>query len=61
MDALDAFAALTPEDKDELRRLHQGARFTASARNQMLDFAEAHGWSTDVLNDVLALLPHTGS
>lgn len=61
MDALDAFAALNADDKAELRRLHAGAAFGRSARNQLLDFAQAHGWSDDVLNDVLSLLPHTGS
>lgn len=41
----------------ELRRLHAGARFTGSARDQLISFAQAHGWSDDVLNDVLSRLP----
>jgi hypothetical protein len=61
MDALDAFTALNTDDKTEIRRLHAGARFTGSARDQLVEFAQAHGWSDDVLNDVLSLLPHTGS
>jgi hypothetical protein len=59
MDALDAFAALSDADKDTLRRLHKGARFTGSAGDQLARFANAHGWSDDVLNDVLRLLART--
>jgi hypothetical protein len=59
MDALDAFAALSDADKETLRRLHQGARFTGSARDRLAAFATEHGWNDDVLNDVLRLLART--
>jgi hypothetical protein len=58
-DALDAFAALTEEDRTKLLRLQNGMKFSGSARNKVLDFAVEHGWDEATLNDVLALLPHT--
>jgi hypothetical protein len=58
-DGLDAFAALSDEDKVRLQRYHNGAKFSGAARNKLLDFATEQGWSEDTLNDVLRLLAHT--
>ena len=58
-DALDAFAALTEDERAKLIRLHNGSRYVGRARNQLGDFADEHGWDTETLNDVLRLLAHT--
>ena len=61
MHALDEFTNLTEKEKERLRALDRGARFTASGRNKLLDFAQERGWSDEVLNDILALLVRTSA
>lgn len=56
MDALDAFAALTDAEQARLRRLQSGAKFSGAARRKLGEFADEHGWSDEVTNDVLPLL-----
>ena len=59
MEALDEFAKLTDEDKRRLLWCKQGSQYTASARTRMSEFAIERGWSPEILNDILLLLPRT--
>jgi hypothetical protein len=55
-DILDVFTALTDEEKTRLRAIHVGAKYSASARNRLLDFAQERQWDEETLTDVLLLL-----
>ena len=58
-DNQDLLTSLNDEERRRLQNLAIGAKHVSRARNQLLDFADAHGWDEKTLNDVLSQLPRT--